>query len=127
METTTDKKQGMPLGGLEHPNAASKSPQEPKSKPLVTSPSGAGAGSPSGGTVLGPDGEAARLEREAKGAWTGAQTLGREIGERAEEAFSDFTTGAGGFVKREPMTAALCSLGVGVLVGLIVGIAIARD
>jgi hypothetical protein len=126
METTIDKKLGVPPGRPEQ-QTASKGPQEPKSKPLVTSQSETGPGGPSGGTVLGPDGEAARLERDTQGVWSGAQNIGREIGERAEDAFSEFTTSAGGFVRREPMTAALCSLGVGVLVGVIVGIAIARD
>ncbi|MEP6802043.1 MAG: hypothetical protein ABJC07_08905 [Acidobacteriota bacterium] len=106
-------------------NADKKTSPDSKSS-LLTTPEPQGYRGPASG-LLGPDGEAARLEKDSEGILKSAREKGREIGSRAEETWSDATSGIGQFVQSEPMTAALTSLGIGVVVGVILGVIIARD
>ena len=79
------------------------------------------------GGVLGPDGEAARLEKEAAGFLKDAADRGRDLGQKAEEAWSGVSSSVGGFVEREPMRGALTAFGVGVMIGVILGVVVTRD
>ncbi len=106
-------------------NPDKKTPPDLKSS-LLTTPESHGYRGPASG-LLGPDGEAARLEKGAEGILNSAREKGQEMGRRAEDTWSDATSGIGQFVKSEPMTAALTSLGIGVVLGVILGAIIARD
>jgi ElaB/YqjD/DUF883 family membrane-anchored ribosome-binding protein len=139
METTTDKMRGgMPPRKASESNrkasemtAASQPPApQQQSKPLAPPVSGAGDRAPStgtAGTVLGPDGEAAHLEKDVQGALETARNAGREIRENAQETWSDFASRLDRFVLENPRAASLTSLGIGLVVGAMVGAIIAKD
>ncbi|MEO8191410.1 MAG: hypothetical protein ABI682_13800, partial [Acidobacteriota bacterium] len=99
----------------EMPPLGQKAPAEPKS--------GAEAGF---GAVLGPDGEAARIQKEAAGFLNDAGDRGRELGHKAEEAWSGISSTVGGFVEREPMRGALTAFGVGMMIGVVLGVIVTR-
>ncbi len=108
MDMTSKTPETSPLG--------QKAPAEPKSS----------AGAAFNG-VLGPDGEAARIEKEAAGFLNDAGDRGRELGQKAEEAWSGISSTVGGFVEREPMRGALTAFGIGVMIGVILGVIVTRD
>ncbi len=124
METTIDKTpDGMPRRKASE-NA--KDSPDPQKRPLVTPESEVDSRGASRGKVLGPDGEAAQRD-ELQSGLDAAQDAGEELAQKGEEFWSDLPTRVGEFVKREPITAALASLGLGLVVGAILGAALAKD
>ncbi|MCA1580955.1 MAG: hypothetical protein LC796_06065 [Acidobacteria bacterium] len=85
-----------------------------------------GSGAPAS-SVLGPDGEAAKVEKGAAELLNAAGDRGRELGQKAEEAWSGITSSVDEFVTTQPMRGALTAFGVGVVVGVILGVTITRD